>query len=237
MCGTLCLLCRIPAIFTPSPLPLMQCCTTLQHSLSLQTTLHGEREGGKGGGGGGGRGRIWPKEHYFVSMWRRLMVEALHSARVSHIILARTVVWREAISSSRQWAVQACHSPPPGTCHVASQWRDTTLTNMRGGKVDWAASQNGDWLGGRAVRGGGPESVMKRQARSWSWLLLPRPAVAKSLSSGEASPTVFLSEPVYFLQIIHPWAYHPHLHLHLTSHPSPPPLFLQVINVMCVQCD
>ena len=89
MCGTLCLLWQIPAIFAPSPLPPppYAMLDDSSASLSLWTTLHGGKHGGKGGGV-----EFGPNDVCF-HVKKRLMVEALHSARVSHIILARVVAW------------------------------------------------------------------------------------------------------------------------------------------------
>ena len=48
-CGTIGLLCRIPAIFAPAPAMLGDSSARL----SFRTTLHGGGGGGQGGGGGG----------------------------------------------------------------------------------------------------------------------------------------------------------------------------------------
>ena len=108
------ILCLIPAIFAQSPSPApsphrrpMQCWTTLQQDLSLQTTLHGggrERgggggKGGRGGreegrGGGGGRGvEFGPKSvnvHVSNDRGSRHSIPAGVS-RVSRVILTRIV--------------------------------------------------------------------------------------------------------------------------------------------------
>ena len=76
-CGTLCHLCRIPAIFAPAPAMLGDSSARL----SFRITLHG------GGGGGGGD----LAQRTFVFGEERSIVEALHSASVPHN-LARIVV-------------------------------------------------------------------------------------------------------------------------------------------------
>ena len=95
MRGTLCLLCRIPAIFVPSPppplppppspLPPMECWTTARKPFLSDNLAWGE----------GGGGRIWPKERLFenVKMWKmwkcekRSMVEALHNYAICVFLL------------------------------------------------------------------------------------------------------------------------------------------------------
>ena len=64
-CGTLCLLCRIPAIFAPAPAMLGDSSARL----SFRTTLHG----GGGGGGGGGQDLA---QRTFVFGEERSIVEA-----------------------------------------------------------------------------------------------------------------------------------------------------------------
>ena len=98
MCGTLCLLSRIPAKFASSPL-----CNVgrlfwrpfLTNNIAWGRGKWGERV--VGGGGGGGGGRIWPKERLFPC-GKRSMVEALHSARLSHISLSRII---KSVSTNR----------------------------------------------------------------------------------------------------------------------------------------
>ena len=97
-CGTLCLLCRIPVIFAPAPAILGDSSARL----SFRTTLHGRGGGGRGEGLGGGR--IWPKGLVFCE--ERSIFEALHSARVSHIILARIVA-----GSKTQFPPQSATTP------------------------------------------------------------------------------------------------------------------------------
>ena len=94
MCGTLCLLCRIPAIFAPAPAMLGDSSARL----SFRTTLHG-------GGGGGGKGKDLA-QRTFVFGEERSIVEALHSARVSRIILTRIVA-----GSKTQFPPQSATTP------------------------------------------------------------------------------------------------------------------------------
>ena len=89
-CGTLCLLCRIPAIFAPAPAMLGDSSARL----SFRTTLHC---------GGGGQDLA---QRTFVFGEERSIVEALHSARVSHIILARIVA-----GSKTQFPPQSATTP------------------------------------------------------------------------------------------------------------------------------
>ena len=69
----------------PSPSPLCNVVRLFSKPFLMNNIAWGEAWGGGGG-------RIWPKWRLFPCE-KRLMVEALHSARVSHIILARVVAW------------------------------------------------------------------------------------------------------------------------------------------------
>ena len=96
-CGTRCLspnCCNIrslpPSPPPPPPPPPMQCWTTRRQAFPYEQHCMGEGGGG-GGGGGGGEVGFGPKKVCFhVKNWS--MVEAVHSASLSHIILARIVV-------------------------------------------------------------------------------------------------------------------------------------------------
>ena len=75
--GTLCHLCIVPEIFAPSPPPCnigWRCWASAFHTSNITW--------------GRGEGEVWLKERGFFLFDKRMMVEACHSARESHIHVA-----------------------------------------------------------------------------------------------------------------------------------------------------